>query len=233
MELALTIIAALGLLLFFFSYLGYVRAGFKYNLITGIISALPVLNIVTLPALWNKVSKKFFMGLLGLIIFSASWFFGANKGVDNLLLRFNGGEDNIGTVQQTISGNTGTTIIKPAPNISPNEESSAGQAFSSDTPPVSSAIAPFSNTRQRVIDESKMGSLPAKALYIMTFETIPVNQITALKNRIVKIKTNRESYEGRILAVNNGTVIIQSAGKQELPIGNIKELQLMTRKALP
>lgn len=238
MELALTIIAGLGLLLLIISYLGYVRAGFKYNVVTGLISALPVLNIVTLPALWNKAGKKFLIGFLGLIILASSWFFGANKGTENLIAKFKGQPAN-NNISQTITSNTGTTIIKPAtiPSASNASQgqisSSTGSNNASSSAPIDSAAAPFSNTRQRIIDESAMASLPAKPLYIMTFETIPVNQLTRLKDRIVKIKSNGSLYEGRVLSVNNGSVTIQAGVEQELAIANIQELQLMVKKAKP
>ena len=232
MEFALTIIAGLGLLLLIISYLGYIRAGFKYNFVTGVISTLPVLNIVTLPALWNKVGKKFMMGLLGFIIFGASWFLGVDKVVGKLIARFNGKETS-SAVQQTITSNSGTTIIKPAPSVPAASAQANAQQGNGTATPLTPASAPFSNTRQRAIDESEMNNLPAKALYIMRFETIPVNQITSLKDRIVRIKTKEGAYEGRLLSVNNNSVVIQSGGEQELAIANIRELQLMTKKAQP
>jgi len=64
MELAFTIIAGLGALLILFSYLGFVFAGFRHHFVTGIISALPVLNIVTVPALWPKARKKIIISFL-------------------------------------------------------------------------------------------------------------------------------------------------------------------------
>ena len=85
MELALTIIAGLGALLFIVSYLSYVASGFRHHFVTGIISALPVLNVVTLPSLWDKSRGKFVIGFIGLVIAAVAWFMGANKGFQNLL----------------------------------------------------------------------------------------------------------------------------------------------------
>jgi len=85
MELALTIIAGLGALLFLVSYLSYVASGFKHHFVTGIISALPVLNIVTLPSLWDKSRGKFVIGFIGLVIAAAAWLLGADKGFQNIL----------------------------------------------------------------------------------------------------------------------------------------------------
>ena len=81
MELAFTILAGLGAFLILIGYLGFVFAGFRHHFVTGIISALPVLNIVTVPALWPKAGRKVVTSILGIIIVLASWFLGANTGI--------------------------------------------------------------------------------------------------------------------------------------------------------
>ncbi len=88
-ELVLTIIAGVGVLLFLVSYLTYIVTGFKHHFVTGIISALPVLNVVTLPSLWDKGRGKFLTGLVGLVLAGGAWVLGANKTVNNYLANRN------------------------------------------------------------------------------------------------------------------------------------------------
>ena len=88
-ELVLTIIAGVGVLLFLVSYLAYIVTGFKHHFVTGIISALPVLNVVTLPSLWDKGRGKFLTGFIGLVLAGGAWVLGANKTVSNYLTNKN------------------------------------------------------------------------------------------------------------------------------------------------
>jgi len=221
MELALTITAGLGILLFLIGYLAFILAGFRQNFITGIISALPVLNIVTVPALWHKTSKKLMISVLGVAIVTASWFFGADANIKKILFSSNNmSNETTQTAKQTLrktpSQVVGTTVIRPL-----NEKVS---------------VRPFAN-KQRIIDESEMQQLPTRALYKFSFETVPVGKVNTLKGRVVQLITkNNKSIEGRINRVSNSSIFLQSGStisvENEYPIANIKQLRLMVKKAV-
>ena len=234
MELALTIIAGFGVLLFLFGYLSFVLAGFKHHFITGVISALPVLNIVTIPALWHKTSKKLMLSFLGVLIAGASWFLGGSTGITKTISLLKG--DSVMTTTTPSS-----PAKKPMPfNVSPNEKPGFPQAGSSaefQAPSVNQLTAskPYAN-KQRFVDPSKLQGLPGKPLYRMSFEEVPVNKINVLNGRIVKITTrNNEQLEGRIIKVSESSVVLQTSNTgslgNELPIVNIKQLRLMVKKA--
>ena len=229
MELVLTIIAGIGLLLLILSYLAYMLAGFKHHFVTGLISALPVLNIVTLSALWQKAGKKFLTGLLGLVIFVASWFFGADKGLSNLYARVMGKQQ---TITQPAQGTNATAVALSLPQVSNQPKGNTPIT----TPVAVTAVSkPFSNQAQRFIDKDEVVTLPSKALYKMLFESVSVDKITTLNGRIVRVRTNKTTIEGKILSVNASSVLVQSGGsnptEEELAIANIKELKLMIKKA--
>ncbi len=90
MEFALVALTGIGLLLFIYSFLAYIFAGFKHHPVTGLISMLPVLNIVTLPSLWHITSRKLIFGFIGLLIAAGSWMMGTEQGVNNLLAKIQG-----------------------------------------------------------------------------------------------------------------------------------------------
>ena len=92
MEIALVAVAGIGVLLFLYSYLAYILAGFKHHPVTGIIAILPILNIVTLPSLWHLTGRKLIIGFLGLLLAGGSWYFGAEQSFNNLLAKFQGTE---------------------------------------------------------------------------------------------------------------------------------------------
>lgn len=206
MQLALTILAGFGALLFIFSFLAYVVSGFKHHFVTGLIAALPVLNIVTLPSLWDKNSGKFFAGFIGLIITAGAWFMGADEGVQNLVSR------------QGFSNNR-EIVVATASNNSPQTSGTA----------TSRSPKKINNT---VFNESKMTDLPNKALYKMGFDVVPVSKIGALQGRIVQIiKTNNEQVEGRIKRISASSVVLDGLFENELPIASIKQLKLMVKKS--
>ena len=210
MELAFTILAGLGALLILIGYLGFVFAGFRHHFVTGIISALPVLNIVTVPALWSKAGKKVITSMVGIIIVAASWFLGANTGIQKYVGMLKGNK-------QT----TQTVITAPS---SSNTTSTASTSTSQVVP----AVTPAITNPQRAIDESKMQQLPKKALYRMSFEVVPVDNLQGLMNRVVRVITNSNiQIEGRIDSENTSSIIIQG---HELPIANIKQISLMVKK---
>ena len=213
MEFALTIIAGLGALLFLVSYLAYVASGFKHHFVTGIISALPVLNIVTLPSLWDKSRGKFVTGFIGLIIAGGAWFMGANKGLQNLL-------------HKQSQNSTETVVLTAKPDLQQPAQSNT------ETPAVSASPALPNQTLSRVFNEENMLGLPDKALYSMSFELVPIDKISTLQGRIVQItNSNNEELEGRIKSVSQSSVVLEGLFENELPIASIKELRLMVKKS--
>ena len=98
MEIGLVALAGIGLLLFLYSFLAYILAGFKHHPVTGLISMLPVLNIVTLPSLWHLVGRKLIIGFVGLLIAGGSWVIGAEQGINNLIAKVQGKPTEISTI---------------------------------------------------------------------------------------------------------------------------------------
>jgi len=237
MELALTILAGIGILLFLIGYLGFLFAGFRQNFVTGIISALPVLNIVTVPALWHKASKKIMISVLGIVIAISSWFLGADTNIKKLLFA-----SNDTTIQAGVSNNNaqaeaiqGSGLSATLSTVSQVPKQVVGSTVIRPLVDKVSA-SPFANV-QRIIDESDMLELPGKALYKLSFESIPVNKINTLKNRVIQLITKKNKIiEGRISKITETSIFIQSGGtvlvENEFPIANIKQLRLMVKKAI-
>ena len=212
MQLALLILAGLGALLFIISFLGYVISGFRHHFVTGLIATLPVLNIITLPSLWHKSSRKFIVGLIGLIIFIGAWFLGADKGIQNLLSR------------QVSSVSKEVVVISAAPSNSNQQSTTTNEAVVESLP--------IKSNRSQSLNEGDMLDLPKKALYKMGFDIVPVSQINTLQGRIVQItKTDNTQIEGRIKSISPGSVILDGLFENELPLASIKQLKLMVKKA--
>jgi len=205
MQLALTILAGLGALVFLICFLGYVIAGFKHHFVTGLISMLPVLNIVTLPSLWDRNSRKFIIGFIALVITLGAWLLGADRGITNLLPNNNSTNEEVVISNTTIS-KTDKKNTKTVKKQNPKKTTS--------------------------YNHGDLQELPSKALYKMGFEVVPINQISTLKGRIVQItKNNNDIIEGRVINIAAGSILIDGFFENELPIASIKELKLMVKKA--
>ena len=214
MDYILTIVAGIGIILFLLGYLGFVVAGFKHHFVTGIISAFPILNIVTVPALWRNANKKLMLSTFGLVILIASWFLGANTGIQRL----------ISLVKNDDASASQTSFVDS--NTSPEDAKLTNPA----SPQI---IKPYAN-QQRSIDESDMQALPKKALYKMSFEEIPLDKIQTLANRVVKIvNNNNKQLEGKVINITAGSIFIKNSRglENELPIANIKKISMMVKKA--
>ncbi len=81
MEYILVAVFAIGLLLFVLSWLRVIWVGFKHHPMTGLISAIPVVNLLVLPTIWHKVSGWLLLGFIGLLITIMAWFMGAEQRV--------------------------------------------------------------------------------------------------------------------------------------------------------
>ena len=208
MQLALLIFAGLGAVLFLVSFVAYAISGFRHHFVTGIISMLPVLNIITLPSLWYKSSRKFIVGFIGLIIFILAWLLGADQGIQNLLSRQDKPIDNASLNVATTQKNQQKPSVLNTSSV---------------------AVTP---NRSLLLNEENMIDLPKIALYKMAFDTVPVNQISNLQGRVVQIiKTDSSRIEGRIKSVSPGTVVLEGLFENELPISSIKQLKLMVKKS--
>ena len=211
MQLALTILAGIGALLFVISFLAYVISGFRHHFVTGIIAMLPVLNIITLPSLWQKSRGKFIVGLIGLIVFIGAWFLGADKGLRNLLVK----QDTNILEEIVISATPGGNTLKA--------DNTSKLAANSDA---------MISTSAKAFDESEMHDLPTKALYKIGFDTVPVNSISTLQGRTVQIiKTDNIVIEGRIKSVSAASVVLEGLFENELPVSSIKQLKLLGKMA--
>jgi len=238
MELVLTIIAGLGVLLFLIGYLAFVMAGFRHHFVTGIIAALPVLNIVTVPALWHRTSKRLMLSVLGLIIVAISWFLGADTKIKKLLFKTANNNS-----QVIMSKNNGMRFpsaqndsLASQGNMTELSKTATGTVATHRAKEQTSSMTPFAN-QQRFIDESNMQMLPAEALYRLSFEPVPVDRISTLNGRIIEITLNTHKvYEGKVTNVSNSSVLLLSGNsisiENEFPIANIKQLRLMVKKGI-
>ena len=225
MEIALIVFIAIGILLFLIGYFSFVREGFKHHFITGLISSLPVLNIITVPVLWYKSGRKIILSIIGLLLIGGSWMLGADKSIHHLLQRINGNPP-----QETV-------LIQPnkQKNLAPLALPNSSDQHVIEPPNITPKPSLPDNNNQGFFDNKETQSLPPKALYRMGFEAIPVNQINTLQNRVIRLTTqDNRVYEGRVKQVTASSLSIQKGrlAENEFPIATIKSVEIMVKKPI-
>lgn len=227
MDLLLLAVVALGALFFIIGYLAFVAAGFKHHFITGVIAAIPVVNIITVPVLWYLTGKKLILSAVGILLIVGAWFLGADKGIDQLSRMING---------QTISAQS--DILTPKNNTINSNQTSFSIPSTNNSPPTSAVkniATPYKNL-QRDINNKHLKSLPIQPLYKMLFETVPAEKYNETVGLFVRIQTlNNDQFAGNVSKFANNTIHLSTAestagSKLELPVATIKNLQLMVKK---
>ena len=79
MNLSLFIITLVGLATLLICYLIISFRSFKHHIVTGILSLLPVVNLLIIPSVWYQIRKPFLISMLAILVASAAWFLGGNK----------------------------------------------------------------------------------------------------------------------------------------------------------
>ena len=222
MEIALTLAAVLGGLLFIFSYLKFALTGFRYHPVTGLLALIPVVNLITLPTLLDgKLIRIILLGILGLILAIGAWFVGADKSLQQHISLLRGHPILVSTAEQKQRSLSGDVI-----NI--KEQSSNGK---------DKTILNVASDNEKIVKHPvHLTNLPKQSLYSMEFVDAPVDQINTLKGRIVYIITRTGSVvEGRVEDISKASVFISKKGGKniayEMLISNIKQLKVLVKRS--
>ena len=229
MELALTITAVLGGLLFIYSYLKFVFSGFRYHAITGLLAMIPVVNLVTLPTLLDsKLSRTLIFGIIGLVLAVGAWFLGADKSLHKHIATLRG-QPMMSAPQVASSPPRQVTPIM----VTQGKSQEIGKESTGENvaPEGDNELAPQPVLAKPVYLEV----LPKKPLYNMEFIETSVDQVGSLVGRIIRVMTSDDVItEGRVQNVAAGSLFILRKGDgdvaYEMLTGNITQLQVMVRR---
>lgn len=198
MEYLLLTAFIIGMLLFAASWLRVIFAGFGHHFITGIVSAVPVINLLILPGIWHKVYGWVFAGIIGLLVAVGSWYAGADEHV----YRY---------AHETGISLPGPGAEGPGP-LSENtqEPSPSTQDTVTDDYTPATPLAPGQ-------------VLPKKALYKMTYQKVAGNSLGEYIGQYARItRTDRKTFEGKVVGLANKGIIVErrvSGGVIEQRIG--------------
>ncbi len=232
MENALTIVVVLGGLLFIYSFIKYALIGFRYHPITGLLALMPVVNIITLPTLMDgKIIRLIIFGILGLLLAIAAWFLGADKSIYRHVAAFRGQSAPLSS--NTIAGNSSKqNTMMPSATAMTSAVQSTG-AIKSDS---SKEMVVASSNAQIAPKPVHFINLPKKALYNLQFIDTPVQQLSTLQGRTVRIITRENSViEGRLQKASTSSIFIAKTGMEntayEMLVSNIKQIKVLIKRS--
>ncbi len=199
----------IGMLLFVASWLRVVFAGFKHHFMTGIVSAVPVVNLLILPGIWHKVYGWVLTGIIGLLAAVGSWYAGADKHVYRYAH-----ETGINLPGSPVAEGL---LNEKRENIPPAQDTAADD----DKP--AAPLAPGQ-------------VLPKKALYKITYQKVDGNTLGDYIGQYVRItRTDRKTFEGKVVGLANKGILIErrlSGGvvEQRLGFEDITNAEVMRKQ---
>ena len=231
MENALTIIVVLGGLLFIYSFIKYALTGFRYHPVTGLLALIPVVNIITLPTLMDgKIIRLIIFGIIGLLLAIAAWFLGADKSIYQHISALRG--QSVPLSSTSIAGNSKQNTMMPSATAMAPAVQSTGSVKNN----ASEETVVASSNAQIAPKSVHLVNLPKKALYNMQFIDAPVQQLSTLQGRTVRIVTREDSViEGRLQKASSSSIFIVKTGDgniaYEMLISNIKQIKVLIKRS--
>ncbi|MGB1311653.1 MAG: hypothetical protein ACPG47_10590 [Leucothrix sp.] len=210
MEYLLITAFIIGLLLFVLSWLRVVFAGFGHHFVTGIVSAIPVINLLVLPSLWHKVYAWVLAGIIGLLVAVGCWYSGADQHVYRYA--YDAGI-NVPAPQQTSQ--------TEGHNLDFGKSKQTTTVMDSDTPAI-----PLPSGKE----------LPKNALYRMSYQKVDANKLGQYAGRYVRLtRIDRKKFEGKVLGADDKGIIIErrvNGGviEQKVNFSDITESEVMSKK---
>lgn len=255
MEYVLLGVLFLGILLFAIGWLMVVMAGFQRHPVTGLFAMIPVLNVITLPSLWHRVSAWTIIGFVGVLLATGAWLGGAKN---NLYQQAQVLGANIAVVapvtnaSQPASAATPATAAKPAASAPAVTTTPLALPSATATPPVTAAAAPSAPVQTAPVPAAPAPTvaaapapapalpptedLPHSALYQITFEDLPVAKLATSDSKYVRlVQKDGRRREGKIHIGAAGEISLEEREESGLvthpiKVSDIRTVSIMTNK---
>ena len=186
MEYVLLGVLVLGVVLFVVGWLVMVGICFQRHAVTGVIALIPGLNLLTLPAMWHRVSGWVITSVIGVLLASVAWFAGANGHVYSRA--------------QAVGLKVGAPVAQVTPASATPAQPAAGEVHTIDIPPQARTAEP-APAPVDVLAGAK--TLPAAALYHVVFKTIEVSALANNAGEYVRItQQDGRTREGKLISAS-------------------------------
>ena len=227
MEYLLIIAFAIGLLLFLVSWLRVIIAGFSHHFLTGLVSMLPVVNVLVLPSVWHKVYGWVMAGFIGLLLAIATWFAGADKQVYQYAHQA-GFDLPVKKVSDPVATGALPTHHETVEVTLPTPATSATTTAAAD---------PNANDPNKPAPPLPTGKeLPKTALFSMSYKPVELSKLGDYQGQYVRlVQKDRRQYEGKLLSADANSLSIErrvNGGlvEHKVSFADIISSEVMTRE---
>lgn len=233
MDYLLPGILILGVLLFVIGWIKVILGGFRHHAVTGLVALLPVVNLVTLPAVWHRAGKSVLLGFVGVLLAAGAWFMGAEPKVNKLTAKFG----------FTLTDNVAETSGPAVDAAADASAESQPVTYTFDLPSQTDTAAKQSETAANVEAEpaapepaKRESALPANALYHMVFEAVaPDNLATAIGQYVRISQKDGRTREGKLQAVDEGLIQLEERLEggtitRSIRLNDVREVALMVKR---
>jgi hypothetical protein len=237
MEYVLLGALLVGVILVLAGWLAVVIKGFQRHAVTGVVALIPVLNVVTLPSLWHRVSAWVIIGFVGLLIAVGAWLGGAQTQLQQHTQHL------LSTDAEPAPTQAAEVPVTPAPTQTPVAPATpATPTLTVSIPLQSAALTPTPVPEAEVAQTPQTPeaasitatqALPTKALYHMVFETLPLNKLGDHLGAYLRIiQKDGKRREGKLQNVTNTEITLEEreAGEmktQTLKLSDLREVSVM------
>ncbi|WGZ95102.1 MAG: hypothetical protein QJT81_03685 [Candidatus Thiothrix putei] len=235
MEYVLLGVLLLGAVLFLLGWLVMAGLCFQRHPVTGLVALIPGVNVLTLPAMWHRVSGWVLTSFIGILLAAVAWFAGANQHVyrhaQAMGMNVSAPVSAAPQAEETPAEAAPVTHTIDIPPNARAEQPAVAIAASVPAPAPAPAPAP---KPADVLAGAK--SLPSSALYHVVFKPIELGKLSDNIGQYVRItQKDGRKREGKLVAasaneigleerLNGGTVT------RTLKTADIREAALMTHE---
>ncbi|WP_028489282.1 hypothetical protein [Thiothrix lacustris] len=235
MEYLLLGVLVLGVVLFVLGWMVMAGICFQRHAVTGFISLIPGVNLLTLPAMWHRVGGWVITSVIGLLLVSGAWFAGAGTHVYSRAQAMGLNVTAPVAVAPVVSapvtgGAPAATPQTQAIDIPKQTQAPVASAPVAIAPPV--AVAPPEPVD--VLAGAK--TLPAAALFHVVFKPIEVKALKDKTGQYVRITQNDGSkHEGKLLSASDSEIGLEerqsgTAVTRHMKLTEIRDVALMTHE---
>lgn len=232
MEYLLLGVLLLGIVLFVLGWLVMAGICFQRHPVTGLVALIPGLNLLTLPAMWHRVSGWVITSVIGALLASVVWFAGANQHVYHYaqLLGLN-----VAPAATAVPGAASPQVVSQTIDIPPAARAtSAAPTSAVSTPQPPAPAQPKVPTPAELLAGAK--ELPASALYHVVFKNIDVSKLADNEEQYVRIiQTDGHKREGKLISASGSEISLEErlaggAITRTIKTADIREAAVMTHE---
>lgn len=233
MEYVLLGVLLLGVALFLLGWLVMAGLCFQRHPVTGVVALIPVVNLLTLPAMWHRVGGWVITSFIGVLLAAVAWFAGANQHV------YRHAQAMGMNVSAPVSAAASPEVEIPSEAAPVTHTIDIPPSVRAEQPAVAAAATPAPAPAPEpkpadVLAGAK--SLPSSALYHVVFKPLELGKLSSNVGQYVRItQKDGRKREGKLVTASANDIGLEERMEggtvtRTLKMADLREAALMTHE---